>query len=560
MIVGAAHLPAACPKSKTERQGLRSRLRRPHRQAAVDLPYHPATRRVRQRHLGERFVDVHRQHRRVGADLGRRRARPRLSAGRDCRPATTTAGTGRATICSARAWSPLDLKTGKRIWHYQLVHHGIWDYGSSLRADPGGHHGRTAGRSRRSRSRPSRRWSTSSIAPPAQPVWPIEERPVPRVDVPGEKTSPTQPFPTKPPAFDRQGISVDDLIDFTPELKAEALKMVDRATSSARCSRRRSSARRGPARHADAAVDDRRRELAGRLVRSRNRHRSTSSRTRRFGAWAWSPIRKRSDMDFIDGAARDPAALRHGRRRHARRWRRTERAAAGLTVQGLPLVKPPWGRITAIDLNKGDDRLAGCARRNAWTPSAIIPRSRASTIPRTGRTGRIGTLVTKTLVIAGEGGFFTTPTASAARCCAPTTKPPARMPALFHAGAANRLADDIHAERQAIHRRRHQRRQLFRRTGRVQATWLNRLWNAGSSWFTSKRNCIRVLSVRSPRSDDRRDSTGVLHMLKTGRRQFLQQLGASAVVLPQLRPAQLGATPQSDAAAAQDDRWSAAAG
>ena len=58
-----------------------------------------------------------------------------------------------------------------------------------------------------------------------QPVWPIEERPVPQSDVPGEQTSPTQPFPTKPPAFDRQGVTLDDLIDFTPELKAEALEL-----------------------------------------------------------------------------------------------------------------------------------------------------------------------------------------------------------------------------------------------------------------------------------------------------------------------------------------------
>ena len=59
-----------------------------------------------------------------------------------------------------------------------------------------------------------------------QPVWPIEERPVPKGDVPGEWYSPTQPFPTKPAAFDRQGVSVDDLIDFTPEMRAEALEVV----------------------------------------------------------------------------------------------------------------------------------------------------------------------------------------------------------------------------------------------------------------------------------------------------------------------------------------------
>ena len=61
-----------------------------------------------------------------------------------------------------------------------------------------------------------------------QPVWPIEERPVEKGDVPGEWYSPTQPFVTKPPAFERQGVSIDDLIDFTPELQAEAVKLVSR--------------------------------------------------------------------------------------------------------------------------------------------------------------------------------------------------------------------------------------------------------------------------------------------------------------------------------------------
>ena len=59
-----------------------------------------------------------------------------------------------------------------------------------------------------------------------EPIWPIEERPVPQSDVPGEKTSPTQPFPTRPAPFDRQGVSIDDLIDFTPQLRAEALEVV----------------------------------------------------------------------------------------------------------------------------------------------------------------------------------------------------------------------------------------------------------------------------------------------------------------------------------------------
>ncbi len=83
-----------------------------------------------------------------------------------------------------------------------------------------------------------------------EPVWPIEERPVPQTDVPGEWTSPTQPFPTKPPPYDRQGVSVDDLIDFTPALRAEAIEGRQGVPARARSSRRRRSRTRRTARAA----------------------------------------------------------------------------------------------------------------------------------------------------------------------------------------------------------------------------------------------------------------------------------------------------------------------
>ena len=119
----------------------------------------------------------------------------------------------------------LDIKTGKRIWHYQLVHHDIWDYdmpAAPILADI------------TVNGKPIKavvQLTKSSFAyvfdrTNGQPVWPIEERPVPQTDVPGEQTSPTQPFPTKPPAFDRQGLTEADLIDFTPQLKEMALKAI----------------------------------------------------------------------------------------------------------------------------------------------------------------------------------------------------------------------------------------------------------------------------------------------------------------------------------------------
>ena len=88
-----------------------------------------------------------------------------------------------------------------------------------------------------------------------KPVWPIVERPVPKAILPGEEASPTQPIPTKPPAFDRQGITEDDLIDFTPALHAEALKFMQVVCHRARCSRRPHCrrSRDGQEGHADAA-------------------------------------------------------------------------------------------------------------------------------------------------------------------------------------------------------------------------------------------------------------------------------------------------------------------
>ena len=119
----------------------------------------------------------------------------------------------------------VDLKTGQRKWHYQLVHHGIWDMDipcAPILVDI-----TVNGRTVKAVAQPTKQaflYVFDRVT--GQPIWPIEERPVPKGDVPGEWYSPTQPFPTKPPAYDRQGVSIDDLIDFTPALRAEAVKLV----------------------------------------------------------------------------------------------------------------------------------------------------------------------------------------------------------------------------------------------------------------------------------------------------------------------------------------------
>ncbi|PYQ81484.1 MAG: quinoprotein glucose dehydrogenase, partial [Acidobacteria bacterium] len=121
----------------------------------------------------------------------------------------------------------LDLKTGQRKWHFQLVHHGIWDMDipcAPILADI-----TVNGRQIKAVAQPTKQgWLYVFDRTNGKPVWPIEERPVEKGTVPGEWYSPTQPFVTRPPAYERQGVSVDDLIDFTPELRQEALKLASR--------------------------------------------------------------------------------------------------------------------------------------------------------------------------------------------------------------------------------------------------------------------------------------------------------------------------------------------
>src|SRR5262245_57166389 len=119
----------------------------------------------------------------------------------------------------------VDLKTGKKKWHYQIVHYPIWDYDLSsppILADIS-----VNGKAVKAVAVPSKEaflYVFDRIT--GQPIWPIEERAVPQSDVPGEKTSPTQPFPTKPPAYARQSVTESELIDFTPELKMQALEQL----------------------------------------------------------------------------------------------------------------------------------------------------------------------------------------------------------------------------------------------------------------------------------------------------------------------------------------------
>jgi quinoprotein glucose dehydrogenase len=306
----------------------------------------------------------------------------------------------------------VDLHTGQRKWHYQLVHHGIWDMDipcAPILADI-----TVNGRQIKAVAQPTKQaylYVFDRIT--GQPVWPIEEKPVEKGDVPGEWYAPTQPFPTKPPPYERTGVLVDDLIDFTPELHAEGVKLASQYKLGPMFTPPVVSKIGGPLATLSRAQAGS--NWAGGSYDPET-HRVYTVSTGTIGAYGLVPPADAamSDMEYVQGSATS-GARRSGGAGSAAGGGRTGEAAGGegggggaLSVRGLPLGKPPYERLTAIDLDRGDIlwQIA-----HGETPDNVRnhPALKGLNIPRTGRSGTIGTVVTKTLVIAGEAGFFTTP-------------------------------------------------------------------------------------------------------------------------------------------------------
>ena len=294
----------------------------------------------------------------------------------------------------------VDLKTGQRKWHYQLVHHGIWDW--DIPCAPMLVDFNLNGRVVKAVAQPTKQ-SILYVFDRAtgQPIWPIEEKPVPQGDVPGEKYSPTQPMPTKPPAYGRTATSVDELIDFTPELRAEAEKLTARYKMGPLFTPPVVSKLEGPLATLVAGCCQGGTGWPGG---------SYDPETHMLYAPTWGavnplglqpPDRGRSDMNYITGIARPPAPPAG-----AARDASGEAPPPPLTVQGLPLFKPPYESIAAINLDKGE---IAWKVAHGETPDNIrnSPALKGLTIPRTGRGGLVGVLTTSSLVIAGERGTFT---------------------------------------------------------------------------------------------------------------------------------------------------------
>jgi quinoprotein glucose dehydrogenase len=219
----------------------------------------------------------------------------------------------------------LDVKTGKRVWHYQTVHHGLWDYDNP--AAPNLLDTTVDGRRIKVLAQITKQGFTFVLdRVTGKPVWPIEERPVPPSDVPGEVASPTQPFPSKPAPFEAQGVTEEDLIDFTPALGAQALAAVK-------------GFKLGP--------------LYTPPTREGTLQRPGTVGGGNWGGAAADPetgilyVPSRNAVAVTHVSAPDPA-LQSNLRFMQTPTRRPQMPG------GLPLVKPPYSRMTAIDLNKGE--------------------------------------------------------------------------------------------------------------------------------------------------------------------------------------------------------------
>jgi quinoprotein glucose dehydrogenase len=279
----------------------------------------------------------------------------------------------------------LDARTGRKVWHYQMVHHDLWD--SDNASAPALGDIRVNGRVVKAVMQPNKNGFLFVLnRVTGKPVWPIVERAVPQSTVPGEITSPTQPFPTKPPAFDRQGVTEDDLIDFTPEIRQKARELVAEYEI-------------GPLFTPPSLISD-----------APGGKRGTLGMPGAWGSANWNTgafdpetgvyyaVSMSQPGVFGVSKAKDGApgmAYVPGR---GGRSSANRSSAYGIGPEGLPLLKPPYGRITALDLNKGD-KLWTVANGDGPRDHPLL---KDLNLPPLGTIGRPAALVTKSLLFVGE--------------------------------------------------------------------------------------------------------------------------------------------------------------
>ena len=287
----------------------------------------------------------------------------------------------------------LDLRTGAKKWHYQIVHHPIWDF--DLAAAPILADITVGGRAIKAVATPTKQgilYVFDRVT--GAPVWPFVETPVEKGEVPGEWYSPTQPMPTKPAAYAKNGTSLDDLIDFTPALHAQAVAIASRFKLGPVFTPPVVSKAEGPiATLARGPTNGGSNWPGGAYDPETHTIYVASSNAAASVLGLVQPAKERSDMDWIAGMAPGAGGGR-----------------GGLTVEGLSIFKPPYGTMSAINLDRGE---IVWQVPHGETPDAVRNHEalKGMSIPRTGQPGFIvGTLVTKTLVIAGDAQVTTLPT------------------------------------------------------------------------------------------------------------------------------------------------------
>ena len=354
----------------------------------------------------------------------------------------------------------VDLKTGQRKWHYQLVHHGIWDMDipcAPILADI-----TINGRTVKAVAQPTKQaflYVFDRVT--GQPIWPIEEKPVEKGSVPGEWYSPTQPFPTKPPAYDRQGLQLDDLIDFTPALHAQAVKIASLYKLGPVFTPPVLSKIDGPLATLALATSGGGTNWPGGSYDPETHtvyvfsQRSIST----LGLVPGDP--RMTDEAYIQGTARTGARTTAGAGADPSAGTKSANdvaaEAGGLSVQGLPLVKPPYASISAIDLNRGEivwqvahgetpDNIRNHPALKGLDDSAHGPGGgdRHTGHQDPGDRGRAGHVHH---ALGSKGS-------NAARLRQGVRQ---GRRGRLHACRANRHTDDLHAERQTVHRARDRR-------------------------------------------------------------------------------------------------------
>ena len=271
----------------------------------------------------------------------------------------------------------LDVRTGERVWHFQTVHHDLWDsenVGPPILGDI------TVDGQRIKALMQANKNAFLFVLDrtTGEPVWPIEERPVPQSMVPTEHSSPTQPFPTRPPAFDRQGVTDADLIDYTPALKAKAREIANDYVM-------------GPLFTPPILVTGAPGEKIGALQQPGYAG---------SAGWNTGAFDPETGIYYAVSQTMGPTARSVEKQTDAEHTMEYAHVVnAQPRVDGLPLVRGPYGRITALDLNDGTLK---------WTvPNGDGPRNhpllRHLDLPPLGVPNRPAPLLTKTLLFLGEG-------------------------------------------------------------------------------------------------------------------------------------------------------------